>query len=544
MKKAFGKLQYTSRLAVFLLALLLLAPQALAAPAQPTVEITHTGDGDRIAVETTAKAEPPDGDSEYRVEMDLTIQVAAGLTIDPASVQAVYKSEDGETNALSKAEWDVDPQEGLMVVSLAVDTDMGGQIVCQFNCDLSAESKLTNTARFDVTYQDLETGNETTQSASDRDEIQPPAPKPKGYSLTLDLNGGSLTGKDSPFLWQDGLSQGQKVNLSDLPAPARSGYFFDGWTVASGAGAKVDNGVLTMGDANVTLRAVWTSKEDKLTLDLNGGSGKLVTVAGTTGEDVTLPYPSEVLYSRAGYKLAGWSTTPDGQSGKTYTGGETFTLTRGEDVLYAWWAPQYTLSYDGNGGAGQMPRRVFSANEKAVISENAFKRTGYDFTGWCLSADGRGTLYQSGDSIELTGDTTLYAQWEMVQETPAEPQGGGGSHLPLLLGILAAVVIVGGVCGFLIWRNRRNDDGPYDDDYDDRDGYDDYDGRDEYDDGYDDRYDTRRQADYDRRRSGGYGRDRYDGERDRYDRRRDGYRDRPDRYDDRGRRRYDDRYDD
>lgn len=544
MKKAFGK-QITPRLAVFLLALLLLAPQALAAPAQPTVELTHSGSGDQVVLECTAKMDAPDSEGDSRVEMTLSIQAAPGLTIDPASVQAIYQTEDGETLALDKDHWTADRDSGLLVAALEVDTDMAGQLLCRVSGQMASGSRntMTNTARLEVTYQDLETGVNTPMSANAKDAIQQAPPKKTGYTLTLDLNGGSLTGKNSTFVWQEDLSDGQQVNLSSLPQPARSGFFFDGWTVASGAGAKVSGDILTIGSGDVTLRAVWTSRADKLTLDLNGGSGRLVTIDGITGEDVTLPDPADVLYSRAGYKLAGWCETSDGQ-GKIYRGGETYTLTREEDVLYAWWAPQYTLSYDGNGGTGQMPRRVFSASDEAVISENVFKRTGYEFIGWSLSADGRGPLYQSGDTLTLTEDTTLYAQWEMINEPVPEKDGG---HTPLLLGILAALVAVGAVCGFLLWKRRRDED-PYDDEpYDDEpydDGYDGYDDRyDRYDDRparRDDRYDRNDRRDrYDDRRRYEDRRDRYD---DRYDTR-ERYDQRQEPRDRRDHRRYDDDYD-
>ena len=523
MKRTVWKLrELTPRLSVFLLAVLLLAPMALAAPEEPEVELTHSGDGGRVVLECTAKMDAPDG--EGRVEMTLSLRADSQLTIDPDSVEAIYQTEDGESMTLDEDHWDVDRNAGLLLVYLEADTDMGGQLLCRITGQIAGDSqkKLTNTARLEVTYQDLDTGEETKAEAEAKDEIQ----RKVNYTLTLDLNGGSLTGRSSTFVWQNDLSQGQQVNLGGLPEPTRTGYFFDGWSLVSGTGAKTDKNTLTIGSGDVVLRAAWTSREDKLTLDLNGGSGKQVTVSGLTGEDVTVPDPSEVLYSRDGYKLAGWSTTPGGQDGKTYTGGESFTLTREDDVLYAWWAPQYSLVYDANGGTGQMPRRIFAASEEAVISDNVFTRTGYDFIGWCLSADGRGTLYQGGDSITLTGDTVLYAQWEMINEPPVEEND---SHLPLLLGILAALVVIC-VCAFLLWK-RRNDDGPYDDG-----GYDD--GDDGYEDGYDDR------------------RDRYDGYRD--ERARDRYYDREDRYRDRDRsgypedrrrdrgdrRRYYDRYDD
>ena len=513
---------------LFVLLSLVLAPMALAAPDKPEVELTHSGDGRQVKVECTGKMAAPDG--EGRVEITLSLQTDSRLTVDPGSIQAIYQTEDGESAAVDEDHWDFDRNTGLLVVSLEVDTDMGGQLLCRLSGQVTGDSqkKLTNTAKLEAVYQDPDTDDRTELEADARDEIQPRL----GCSLTLDLNGGSLSGKGSAFVWQDDLSQGQQVNLGGLPQPARSGYFFDGWTLASGAGAKVENGSLTVGSGDIVLRAVWTSKADQLTLDLNGGSGRQVTVSGTTGEDVIVPYPSEVLYSRDGYKLAGWCTTPDSQSGTRYTGGESFTLTREDDILYAWWAPQYTLVYDANGGTGQMPRRIFAASEEAVISDNVFTRTGYDFLGWCLSPDGRGTLYQAGDTLTLTGDTVLYAQWEKVYEEP--PAEKGDSHLLLLLGILAlAAVCV--VCVVLLWKRRNDDDGPYDDG-----GYDDG-----YDDGYEDDYDDDR---YGRRRDGYRERDRRDRSYDREDRYRDErYRDRDPRdgrRDRRDRRRYDDRYDD
>ena len=531
MKKAFGKhTQFLPRLAVFLLALLFLPVLTLAAPDQPTVELTHSGEGDRVVLECTAKMDAPD--AEGRVDMTLTLQADKALKLDPDSVQAIYQTEDGETKNLDPEYWETDADSGVLTLSMVVDTDMGGQLLCRVSASgAESRSALTNTAQADVTYYDLETDEVTALSASGKDTIQPPA-KPAGYSLTLDLAGGSLSGKGSSFVWQEDMAAGQLVNLGDLPKPARDGYFFDGWTLGSGAGAKVDGGVLTVGSGDVTLQAVWTSMADKLTLDRNGGSGREITLDGTTGEDVVLPDPADVLYSKAGYKLGGWSTTPDGTDGTIYHGGDTYTLTREDDVLYAWWAPQYTLTYDANGGEGQMPRRVFSASEEAVISDNAFTRKGYDFAGWCLSADGRGKIYQSGDTITLTEDATLYAQWEKPYAAPPE---GDGNHLALILGILGAVVAAGCIFGIIYLVRRRNEEEPYDGGpYDDG----------PYDDGYDpeeDRFATRERYDdrFDRRG------DRYD---DRYDRRDDRYDDR--RYDgrdhdsrrSRDRRRYDDDY--
>ncbi|MCC8123252.1 MAG: InlB B-repeat-containing protein, partial [Oscillospiraceae bacterium] len=43
-------------------------------------------------------------------------------------------------------------------------------------------------------------------------------------------------------------------------------------------------------------------------------------------------------------------------------------------------------------------------------------RPGFTFTGWNTAPDGSGTAYQPGDTILITGDVVLYAQWTQNQE--------------------------------------------------------------------------------------------------------------------------------
>ena len=72
----------------------------------------------------------------------------------------------------------------------------------------------------------------------------------------------------------------------------------------------------------------------------------------------------------------------------------------------------YNLTYNKNGGGvGTM-----NANETgvhyAVVAENEFTAPdGKTFFGWNTAANGSGDSYQPGDAIELSANTTLYAQW-------------------------------------------------------------------------------------------------------------------------------------
>ena len=47
------------------------------------------------------------------------------------------------------------------------------------------------------------------------------------------------------------------------------------------------------------------------------------------------------------------------------------------------------------------------------LETNSFSRTGYTFKGWNTSADGSGTAYANGATVNVSKSTVLYAQWEV-----------------------------------------------------------------------------------------------------------------------------------
>lgn len=47
------------------------------------------------------------------------------------------------------------------------------------------------------------------------------------------------------------------------------------------------------------------------------------------------------------------------------------------------------------------------------LETNSFSRTGYTFKGWNTSADGSGTAYANGVTVNVNKNTVLYAQWEI-----------------------------------------------------------------------------------------------------------------------------------
>jgi len=75
---------------------------------------------------------------------------------------------------------------------------------------------------------------------------------------------------------------------------------------------------------------------------------------------------------------------------------------------------QITVTYDANDGEGDEYSSTGDA-DAYIVQENLFTRDGgYAFGGWNTSADGTGTAYAVGETINSDADITLYAQWDYM----------------------------------------------------------------------------------------------------------------------------------
>jgi len=74
------------------------------------------------------------------------------------------------------------------------------------------------------------------------------------------------------------------------------------------------------------------------------------------------------------------------------------------------------ITFDANGGTGNMAAQSFDYGIAQSLSANSFTRTGYTFAGWNTEENGSGTGYANGQSVSFSpvndGDSIiLYAQW-------------------------------------------------------------------------------------------------------------------------------------
>lgn len=115
--------------------------------------------------------------------------------------------------------------------------------------------------------------------------------------------------------------------------------------------------------------------------------------------------------SKTGYTFVGW----------TYENGDPFDPNAAitEDIIIkpVFRKNNYTVSFNGNQGTGEMADLAMTYDEEKALTENAFTFAGHSFTGWNTQADGEGDSYTDKQSVKNliatdAGSITLYAQWQ------------------------------------------------------------------------------------------------------------------------------------
>lgn len=161
------------------------------------------------------------------------------------------------------------------------------------------------------------------------------------------------------------------------------------------------------------------------------------------GADNSVNNPANYMYDAATILLE----APQGKTGYTFDGWyadqsyetEVTQIEEGSGkdiVLYSkWLANEYTIAFRGNGATtgamNSLSNRKYDTSYK--LTANAYKRTGYKFTGWNTKADGSGKKYADKATVKnltpTNGETiTLYARWEKETYKITYKLKGGKNH--------------------------------------------------------------------------------------------------------------------
>ncbi|HIZ03813.1 MAG TPA: InlB B-repeat-containing protein [Candidatus Borkfalkia avistercoris] len=241
------------------------------------------------------------------------------------------------------------------------------------------------------------------------------------YTLTFSANGGTGS-MDSVSLTY---TQEYK-----LPACAftNTDNLFVGWALsADGEAVYNDEATIsklaTENDAAVTLYAVWDSQSYTVVFNGNGGLGAMEPLTVAMSREFSL---TRCAFVKQGWHFAGWALSAEGEI--VYDDGETVSGLASEkgatvDLYAIWEQDSYTVKFDKNDAAatGTMADQIFALGEEKALPRNAFSKTGFNFMGWALSADGE-VVYEDGETVsglatEHGAVITLYAVFRGAPET-------------------------------------------------------------------------------------------------------------------------------
>ena len=244
----------------------------------------------------------------------------------------------------------------------------------------------------------------------------------KNYIIQYNANGGDWApeGQVVPL--------NQTAILTDKPARWEHHHFL-GWAESPDAFEPdypygQQNEYVPKGEVYiVTLYAVWyfdpVIPPIRVHFDMNGGPQEQAPADQWIENPSWMMIPTKNIHWDEIHYLAGWSKDPNAKEA-TYFAGRSYYFNE-DTTFYAVWNqfPLCRLSFKDPAGSdtANMPEDVLFVPEvstKVTVPDTIPWKSGRHFTGWNMQADGKGKAVAPGTVLDLTGDTVLYAQWEVV----------------------------------------------------------------------------------------------------------------------------------
>ena len=256
----------------------------------------------------------------------------------------------------------------------------------------------------------------------------------KIYNNTADGHGADIC--------LDGSSTIKLPNAAGMGAKYHdSGIKIDNWYndnpryTPSENGEVVGAGVELKG--GLSLVASYKASPVRIEIDTNGGVGG--SVSQTVQKGTTVPVEAPI---KEGYLFKGWkddkgNSYPAGADGKV-----NITVNEDMKLTAVWEARTFTVTYVLLNGETRTEKVDYG--QMVTLSEEP--RTGYTFVGW---KDGE-KMYHAGETITVTGDMTLTAEWKKLPSAENLPKTGDESPV-LLWG--AALAVSAAAC-FMLRRRK------------------------------------------------------------------------------------------
>ena len=263
-------------------------------------------------------------------------------------------------------------------------------------------------------------------------DSEPPAATQ--FTVSFDANGGE--GAMDPAT----VNAENEYTAPECAFTAPEGQEFDCWTNAAGTATYPAGTSLGLLAGDTTLYAKWKDLEPApatqftVSFEANGGEGAMDPATVNAEDEYTAP---ECAFTAPeGQEFDCW-TNAAGTA--TYPAGTSLGLLAGDTTLYAKWkdlepAPvtHFTVSFDANGGTGEMSPVDVDADAEYTVPGSAFTApAGKVFDSWNTAADGTGTKYMPQDAPAIHENMMLFAQWVAAPATKCtvtfDANGGTGA---------------------------------------------------------------------------------------------------------------------
>ncbi|MDR2846205.1 MAG: leucine-rich repeat protein [Candidatus Methanoplasma sp.] len=234
-------------------------------------------------------------------------------------------------------------------------------------------------------------------------------------------------------------------NVTAMEAGSSSGGS-DVALTGSGSSRSFASGSLSSVYVRVTIMDVLPTVS--YTISVSSNTGGTATGGGTYADGASASI-SAIPYE--GYKFVKWS---DGNT-QAYRTVKVISNAAYGAVFEKIVGPQFTITYDPNGGnfEGGAPTQTATAGSEIDVQFSSLPtKEDYIFIGWSESSDSAAKYTETGYvKLTVTGDVTLYADWEVPSE-PMDPITDDGKSFSLwwILLILIIIIIL-----ILIWRYTR-----------------------------------------------------------------------------------------
>ncbi len=240
----------------------------------------------------------------------------------------------------------------------------------------------------------------------------------KTYEVKVIPNGGE--GDDKVTIKKTG----EKYKLPEKITfnPPNENQEFAGWMIGDVPGINKPGDEITV-DGDKIIKAIWKPIEFKVTFKTeDGASGSMDPVTVKKGDEYVIPKPT--FKPDENKEFAGWKIV--GKEGLKKAEDKIDKISGDVTLIATWKNIQVKVSYDANGGSGNMTGLTQDKGSDYTVLPNAFKAPDdtQEFSHW----DVNGETKNANDIMQVNGDTVIKAIWKKTQvKVSYDANGGSGT---------------------------------------------------------------------------------------------------------------------